>query len=398
MVEMNVEQKEPGSRRLQPAQPKGCGYQFFQKRRRAAALQSAIARNRRGSAFITALIFLVVLLGLGASFVGMSLQEVVRASRARKENRALALAEAGLDYAAWRIYNETPTSYPITFARTDLPEGSFSATVDIYLDADGNPVPNSLLVVSTGLSQGWTAQVKAVGQYLISPGENSSVFDNALFSDADMEIQGTADIIGSVHSNANITVKGSPSVVGDVSAAGWINDPNKRIQGTTTPYSAKKSLPTVDLQYYRGKASKVYSRPQTFSGTIDLDGVIFVDGDVDISGQVSGKGVVVATGTIRVNGNVTLANPDSDAFALISTKKVKVNGTARIEGAIYAHNAEMPAVIEGLGTADVLGAVVADLITSGGTLKVEYEKPTVEMPGASEAPVQLDVISWRRVR
>jgi cytoskeletal protein CcmA (bactofilin family) len=343
------------------------------------------------------MLFLVVLLGLGASFVSMSIQEVNRASRARKENRALGLAEAGLDYAAWRIYNEAPASYPITYSRTDLSEGTFSAEVDYYRDAGGAIVPNSLQVVSTGTSQGWTSQVKAVGQYLVSPGENNPIFDHALFSDSDMTITGNADITGTVHSNGNMLVKGSSTVTGDASSSGWLTEEGSHISGSKTAYAPKVSMPTVDVAYYEANASTVYNSDQTFSGTIPLDGIVFVDGDVTISGQVEGTGVIVATGQIRVNGNVTLANEDSE-FALVTVHKIRINGTCRIEGAVYAHNVDVTATVEGLGNADILGCVIADIITSTGNLTVTYRQPTVELPGDSSAPTQLDVVSWRRVR
>ena len=352
--------------------------------------------DNRGSAFLTAMIFLVVLLGFGVSFVEMSIQEVSRASRIRKETRALNLAEAGLDYAAWRVYNENPTSLPVPYSRTDLEEGTFSAMVDVYRDDTGAVVPNSLQVLSTGTSQGFVSQVKAVGQYLVTTGENNGIFDNALFSDSDMTIGGNADVTGTIHSNGNMLVKGSSTITGDASAAGWLTEQGTHITGSKTAYAPKQSMPTVDITYYRAKADVVYDSGQTFSGAV-LDGIVFVDGDVHISGQVDGKGVIVATGEIYVTGNTWLADGDAE-FALVSTSRVRLNGGARVEGAIYAHNVVVPAAVEGLGTADVLGCVIADVITSLGNLHVEYKPPTVELPGANAAPTQLDVVSWRRVR
>ena len=353
--------------------------------------------DNRGSAFLTAMIFLVVLLGFGVSFVEMSIQEVARASRIRKETRALNLAEAGLDYAAWRVYNENPTSLPVTFSRTDLEEGTFSAAVDVYRDDTGAVVPNSLQVLSTGTSQGFVSQVKAVGQYLVTTGENNGIFDNALFSDSDMTIGGNAQITGTIHSNGNMLVKGSSTITGDASAAGWLTEQGTHVTGSKTAYAPKQAMPTVDISYYRAKATVVYDSDHGFSGATVLDGIIFVDGDVTISGQVDGQGVIVATGEIHVNGNTTLADADAE-FALVSTSRVRLNGNTRVEGAIYAHNVVVPAAVEGLGTADVLGCVVADVITSLGNLTVTYKQPTVELPGANEAPTQLDVVSWRRVR
>jgi cytoskeletal protein CcmA (bactofilin family) len=344
------------------------------------------------------MIALIVLLALGVTFVEMSIQEVARASREKKETRALSLAEAGLDYAAWRLYNQAPASYPFTLARADLPEGAFSAVVDRYRDQSGALVPNAIKVVSTGISQGFNAEVKAVGHYAVSSGPNSNVFDFALFSNSDLKINGTADISGSVHSNGNMSLLGaSARVTGDASATGWIKDPKSGIQGATLPNSARKTMPTVDIQYYRANATTIYNSSFTFSSTTTLNGITFVDGDVHISGQVEGKGVIVATGEIHVTGSTTLANADSE-FALISTYMVRVNGGSRVEGVIYTHNAQFDAAFSGEGTADVLGAVVADVITVNGTLLVEYKKPTVPLPGSHDSPIQIDLVSWRRLK
>jgi len=341
---------------------------------------------------------LVLLLGLGVTFVEMSIQELARASREKKETQALALAEAGLDYGAWHLYNEAPASYPFTLTRSDLAEGSFSAVVDHYVDADGNPVANAVEITSTGTSQGFTSEVKAIGHYAVSPGPNSPVFDSALFSNADLTVGGTSNITGSVRTNGNMTAQGTPTVTENATAVGWIHDARNHIQGTKTANAARMTFPVVDSQHYRGNATHSYASSQTFSGTIELDGITFVDGDVNISGQVSGKGVIVATGTVHVNGNVTRTNGDDDEFALVSTTGIRINGNCDIEGVLYAHSVSDTANIFGNGTANVLGAIVSDVINVNGTLNVTYREPTVALPGAQSAPIQVDLVSWRRLR
>jgi cytoskeletal protein CcmA (bactofilin family) len=353
--------------------------------------------NNRGSIFLSAMIALIVLLALGVTFVEMSIQEVTRASREKKETRALSLAEAGLDYAAWHVYNQPPTGYPFTLARADLPEGIFSAVVDRYRDGSGNLIPNGLKVVSTGTCQGFNAEVKAVGTFVIPPEYNSNVFTHALFSDSDLTVLGTANIYGSIHSNGNMSLQGTPLVTGDASAVGWIKDPKSSVEGIKTPNAARETMPTIDIQYYRANANTVLFGDQTLSGTIKLNGITFIDGDVHVTGQVDGKGVIVATGSILVNGHVTLANSDSE-FALISTQMVRTNGNCRVEGVIYTHNAQFGAFYTGNGTADIVGAVVADVITCNGTLNVTYKQPTVPLPGNQNSPIQVDLISWRRLK
>jgi len=357
----------------------------------------ALFASKRGTTFLTAMFTLVILMGFGASFVQMSLQEITRASRIKKETRALALAESGLDYATWHIYNETPTSFPISFERDDFSEGYFEVDVTRVNEIGGVPVANVLQLQSTGVSQGFTVEVKAVGFFPITPGPNSSAFDNALFSNSDLKLTGTADIDGLVHSNGNVLINGTVNITGDTSAVGWIKDKHDSILGDALPYSTHETMPTVDLQYYRANATDYYSTSQNFSSTLELNGITFVDGDVSISGQVSGTGVIVANGDIHINGDVVRVNGDDDEFALISVGNIIVNGNCLIEGTIYAHNPEIPATFSGNGSATVLGAVVADLIDVSGTINVTYKQPTVDLPGSDNAPIQLDIVSWRRI-
>jgi cytoskeletal protein CcmA (bactofilin family) len=354
-------------------------------------------RSRRGSAFLISMIFLVLLLGIGATFVQMSIQEVARASRIKKETRALALAEAGLDHTTWYIYNYNPSTFPFTLTRTDFPEGSFSATVTQHHDASGNLVPNSFRVVSTGTSQGFTAEVKSVGQLAIQSLGNNAIFDNALFSNSDLTIKGTANIAGTVYCNGNLKAQGSGSVSSDAYAVGTIQDSKGLIKGTKHPGAPHKTMPTIDIQYYRSIADTFYSSGRTFSGTTNLDGVTYIDGPIHLSGKVSGKGVIVVNGDVQVDGSVTLDGTGSE-FAIVTIGNVKVNGGSTIDGVIYAHNVSLDSVFWGNGTATVNGAIVADIITVNGTLNVNYKKPTVDLPGASSHPTQVALVSWRRLR
>ena len=138
------------------------------------------ARGRRaGFAFISAVIFLGVVLLLGASMVEQSNQELATASRAKKDTQAFNLAEAGIDYAAWRLYcDRAGTALPVTWTRTGMGGGDFSVTASQY-----GASSDTVVLDSTGTAQGYTARVKVVGKFLTQPtGPQSAVFDYGLFS------------------------------------------------------------------------------------------------------------------------------------------------------------------------------------------------------------------------
>jgi cytoskeletal protein CcmA (bactofilin family) len=357
--------------------------------------RSGQRRPEKGFALISAIAFLVLLLGFGGAMIQQTIQELHRAGRAKKETRAFNLAEAGIDYGAWQLYNEPTTSLPTSWSRTDLQGGTFTVNAASY---DGSS--DTVVLTSTGNSQGYLSQVKVVGVFLGTTEEGQSpVFDHALFSDADMVLTGTFDITGDVHSNGNVTCQGGPSVDGDLSAVGSIAvQGSSNVTGSVSPGAEDIGMPTIDLAYYRSVATTVYTGNTTFASTTTLDGVTYVEGDVNISGQIQGTGVIVADGNVIVNGSVTLENPSDDEFAIVSTGTVTINGTCRIEGWIYTHNVSVPSEFTGSGTAEIVGGVAADVINCNGTLAIEYCSPSVDLPGSSSSPAQFDAISWRRLR
>jgi len=344
------------------------------------------------------MIFLVVLLLLGASLVQTSTQELHVSSRVRKDARALNLAEAGVDYAAWALYNGAGSSLPVTWSRSNLTGGTFTVTASRYYDG-GSPVPDTVVLESTGVSQGWTSEVKVIGRFLANPGTFNPVFGHALFSDAELRISGNANVRGNVHSNANVRVDGSADVDGDLSCTGSIKvKGSANITGDTTPGAPQVPMPTIDLEYYESIATTVINGDYNFNGNETLDGVTFVDGDVTINATFSGQGMIVCSGDVTVNGSATLESLEDDELAIVTAGSVSINGTCRIEGFIYAHSVDFTSGFLGSGTADILGGVVADVVNVTGTLLLEYREPTLPLPGDSSAPAQFAAISWRRVR
>jgi cytoskeletal protein CcmA (bactofilin family) len=355
--------------------------------------------SESGFALVSAMIFLVVLLIVGASLVQTGSQELQTASRVRKESRALNLAEAGVDYAAWKLYYNPTQSLPVTWSRSDLGTGSFSVTASPYVDpGTGNPVANTVVVESTGASQGWPSQVKVVGRFLVHPGDNNPIFDNALFSNADLDLKGTADINGTIACNGNLTLSGSPAVDGDARASGSITGKVGNITGSKTAFAPKVPMPTIDLAYYRSIATTIVSSGYSFNGNTALDGITYVDGDCSVNSRFSGTGIIVCSGTVTVNGSATVESLENDSLAIVSAGGVRVNGNSTIQGFIYTHNLDVPAGFLGNGTADITGGVVADVITANGTINVTYKKPTQSLPGANSDPTQFAAISWRRVK
>jgi Tfp pilus assembly protein PilX len=359
-------------------------------------------RGRRGFVLLTALVFLTVIMILGASMISQTIQELNTASRIKRDTQALNIAEAGVDYAAWRLYKAQVdggvASLPATYTRSSIGGGSFSATVSAH-----PTYADTVVIASTGTVTGYTAEVKVVGQFLKTEitGQNQ-VFDYALFSNSDITMNGTFDVYGNTFANGSTTVQGAARIHGNASGVGVINGASK-ITGTVAAGQPRVGMPTVDLSYYKALAkldATYYGSETSVPNPIGFgpNGVVYVEGDLHINGQFSGKGVVVASGRITINGQATLVNPATDSFALISPTSVRINGGAKVDGWIYSHSVTNDATFTGTGTSTMVGGIAADIIKNNGTCTVTFKTPWGELPGAEHAPRQFDAVSWRRVK
>jgi hypothetical protein len=161
-------------------------------------------------------------------------------------------------------------------------------------------------------------------------------------------------------------------------------------------------MPIIDLQWYHDHATVIYTAAKKSAvkfgaGGVSLSGlsgIIYVNGDVSISGQYTGKALIVATGNISITGNVTAGDRDTDAIALITTKSVKIAGNAEVDGLIYSHNVTQDASATINGTANIYGAVVADVVTTNGGVTVEYRDVWGGLPLPGKGKTQWAQFSW----
>ncbi|MGD0111773.1 MAG: hypothetical protein ABSD48_07895 [Armatimonadota bacterium] len=357
-------------------------------------------RADRGFALISAVMFLVLILALGSSMLDQTVQEVATGSRVKKETRAFHLAEAGIDYAAWQLYNLQTVTLPVTWTRGDLGTGTFSTTVDKF-----NGSATTFAITSTGTSEGYASQVKVIGSFLSAGGGGSTqnaVFNSALFSNSNLSMNGNFTVTGGTFSNGNTSMNGNATISGNVGSVGTIKtNGNAHIGGARTPGAAKISMPVIDTTHYKNEATQTFSTGKSFNGNTALNGVVYVNGNCSINGNFSGTGMIVATGTVTINGNAKLVNPNSsDSFAIVAGGGVTINGNSTIQGWIYTHNVSNSDSFSGNGNATVTGGIAADVISVNGNFTLTYKQPSnsLDLPGAAAAPAQFGEISWRRVK
>jgi Tfp pilus assembly protein PilX/cytoskeletal protein CcmA (bactofilin family) len=369
-------------------------------------LRNSGARER-GSAFILAMVALVVLLFVGVSYTAKTMNALHAASGQRGYTMALMLAESGVDRAVIELYenynnvNETLAGAGQYSANVALPQGAVAYTVSGPYEGIGDTV----LIDSTGTTnQGKTSKVRVVAKYIP---DVSATFRGAIFSDNPLTLSGAGGVYpdvsgagGDIYANGDITFDGtsfnmsSDGYIYTTGTTSWVPDevPATHVYERIPPFP----MPVIDLDYYRTHATTYYSSSQSWTGGFSLDGITFVDGNVKLSGNYTGKGIIVASGTITIVGNVLSGDLSQDALALLSPRAIKINGNPTVEGLLYCHN--VASEISLGGNPVIHGAVVADVVTTVGGIEVHYSDVWAGMDLPGTGKTQWVQVSWQQTR
>jgi Tfp pilus assembly protein PilX len=366
--------------------------------------------NRRGSVFVLAMAALIVLLLLGTSLVQTSVQGLSWASKDRRKIEAFSLAESGVDMAITKLYEDydsinatisSGSTYSDTFTLT---QGAVSYTVT----APYAGIADSCLIVSDATT--WTNQQARVRVIAAYQRDVSRVFEGAIFCDSPLTLNGSGGVYpdasgmgGDIYANGDIVFNGTSFTMdedGSIYTTGttnWVPDeiPSTHVHENVAPLE----MPVIDLDYYESIATTKYTGNKTFndSNMVGLSGVIFVKGDVRISGNYTGQAVIVATGKITVTGNVTTANPDTDTLALMSPKSIKISGNSTVHGLIYAHSVVDDAETTLSGNITVYGAIVSDVVRTNGGIEIYYRDVWKGLPLPGVGKTQWAPVSWQQL-
>lgn len=200
-----------------------------------------------------------------------------------------------------------------------------------------------------------------------------------------------ADLMANDTSNKAIILGDDSRVLGDVEAVGgvFLPSPGKVVvKGEVRSGSSAVELPTLrpddfdpagngtehftltegNVEELTGTARA--ARSLDFSRPLKLDNAqLFVDGDLTLSGGVSGTGAIIATGDVKVLGGARVEAPTE--LAVISGGKVSLVGEgaerSRIRGLFFAN--------EGLEASEL--TLVGTLLTGKATTGITLDKVNV---------------------
>ena len=365
--------------------------------------------SRRGSALVTLMVVILLVSIAGAALVGFAKQQAFSITRVRDGLKAQAYAEAGANEAysvlkAAFANAQDPSKFPVrTFG-----DGEYDATV--------TPVgADQASIVSVGKCGAATITVKCdvmdMGPSVPgggggAPGPEPPAYDYAILVGGYFKFRGCGDISGGgvggalLHANGEFSIQGSCGANLDITSSTLISAKNVTIDGNTTApayslHSKTKILgtkttaavpaveiPDIDLTPYYNHAlanGEVHNGFSTSASYTPNGGILWVNGDVQISSHAVINGSIIATGDIHVSGAVEV-NAGAYAFAMASRDgEIQNTSSGKITGLIYCRTGDYKHTANGETEGQII--VAGDLEKGGNSDIMVFAKNVPTPPG-----------------
>ncbi len=267
---------------------------------------SRFAQSEKGTIFITTMVSLFMMVLVGSSIFSLTSKDMHFVKRLNKSLQAKHLADAGLARALSSLDSTFATSS--SFGSTSLGEGTYSYTVST---TGGRTLVNATGTVD-GVVRTSTAEVQAPGigalDYAIAAGGNATIDTGTASSPGvitgDVYSGGNASLDGASNGPL-LTITGAVDAGGSITASGSVS-----VSGGQAPnFSGSANFPSVSYNYYQTIAQAngfYYNANRSYTNAAPIPaapagGVIFVNGNIDITGTQSTTSCIVATGNITIS-------------------------------------------------------------------------------------------------
>ena len=398
--------------------------------------------GKNGYALVVVLFFVATISTFMAMLAISSSNRSSSATRLTNQIKAKAMAEAGCEYGYAILSTDWEARYdPAAFPDSGGAQLSSAPSAGFHISSTQDPAEYSInvepvgthsaLVTSTGTC-GSVSDVSIVSvQNLGGSSDDGSVlggeafeyailcggsFDfsgcgtiispsgNAKFhANGAMYLRGTTDALINLSSSTAIQVNNNVTIGGDVTAPDWGGTKWSKVTvgGTKTETTVDTvEIPDIDLTPYYNWAnskSEVYHGYTSSSSYTPNGGVLWVDGDVHISGGpgTTINGSIIATGNITISGAVDVT-PTDTSFALASRNgNITITSSGRITGLVYAksgglqHTANGEIVGQVIVNGDIMKAGNSDIMTS---FAVNIPSP----PGGNTITDYIAITAWQK--
>lgn len=369
----------------------------------------------RGSGLVIVMVVTFSIAGILTTVVASSLQRCFMARRLTDRIRAQAIAEAGVS----RAYEDLSENFDLrldddAFPAMDYLGGSFDVTV-LPVDADvavinsqGKHGDVAVTVILDVRQSGGTvveAGGSAYGFAIIADGEiswtgcgvfqgDSYVHANQLFKQA-----GSGELNANISSSLKITLNGKSGEIDGDATAPTVAGKTSKVTGTVTESAVSTvEIPEIDLLPYYNEAlanGQVYEGSQTLSSSFSPPGgIMWVNGDLHISGPHDVVGCFIATGDIHCSGSGGQAKVDGYPGFVSRDGDIKFSGSGDYNGLVYTRIGD----VQITGSGSVSGSIICggDFKKAGCSTIINYIESIPSPPHADSTDGVLCVSAWQR--
>src|SRR3989344_9085783 len=267
--------------------------------------------NKPGSIFVIAIVFLLfVLIFSVAIFTNVANFSRFGSNQTRQE-QAVNLVEAGIDYAIWQINQDE--NYFISrggFEEVEFGPGDFHVKEEDPGNGNKNIIVTGYIPSFGAFEQKATAQVEITNASSTTEPVNLLYAIHSGNSDSELRVGSSSQIVGDVHSNYTIcTIDNCPAtptvtINGNVSAVGNIAD----AVNVAAPYTKTEGAPFVPLPSINHYDWVNEADAGTNMGTTNWDGGPRELGPAKITGNLtlSNKIELTLNGPVHITGNLIL--------------------------------------------------------------------------------------------
>jgi hypothetical protein len=358
--------------------------------------RQGICESEQGAALVISLMFLTILALVGSTAVVLTTTDMQIGKNYLQYKQAFYQADAGVQFVKATIEgdlkngttNVLPSTVGDTLRFTATPSGYSSVSIsDIKKISDS---PNQVYMF-TSTSQDTTAGYKV--QIAVQFKRFNQAFEVGILSDSNITIHGAPNIAfvpgGGMHANGNLTQMGAGIIDGNVSAHGTVNV-GSAVSGTETSNADTIDVPLVTASDFSAWRTKAQTAPNIYSPTnytysetlpvfstsdpynvnewvrynnatyqciktIDFTPaplptnteywqagdpppkIVFVDGNISVSGNALQNVTIIATGNITVNGSSNKNWNDGIGTAMIAGGDITFNGSSQLYGAFWCN-------------------------------------------------------------
>ena len=365
-------------------------------------------KAREGTALFTAMATVLIVTAMVAALTAVAAQRLHIARRLANRTRAIAYAEAGASEAYTTLVDDWGACEDAgAFPHTMYAEGSYDAAVSTVsnnmavitcVGTCGDATATVALDVKNfsggggagggGGSGGIAYEYGILADDAITWGGSGTLDMNGgkMHSNQRVKRTGSANLRGDMTSCVQIWITGSGMVYGDAAAPDGKGKVPSNITGSWEQ-RAVDTIPVPDLNldpwYLEAlKNGQVHSGDVHFSGSAGVvvpGGIMWVEGDLQISTSGNMVGSFFATGDIKISGSGDQIKVAQYPAFVSRDGDIKLSGSGKVHGLIYTKSGD----VEKTGSGDMQGSIISAgaFKKTGSWESLVYEDSTPVPPG-----------------